>query len=141
MKKYKKIDFDDDDLQKYSSNDLVKIADYRLRKHLLSVSDGRCFLSGRKCSTGDLQASHYIDRSNKKWRWDVRNVHLISAVSNMWDSKVFDKELYGIMSKHHFEYRIKLIETYGVNFIDELEERTFPEMITKEKLIKIIENI
>lgn len=135
-----KINFEDKCLNKYGGNQLRKIADYRVRKYLLSRSS-RCFLTGKDYHPSELHVSHYIDRNRVCHRWDLNNVHLINKWSNLFDAKVFNKALYGRLSKHHFEYRNKLIETYGIQIVVELEHPCQRQVWSKNKLIKIIETL
>ena len=136
----RRINFDDPVLDHYTSNQLRKIADYSMRKHLLSRWDGRCFLTGREIGEQDVHVAHYRDRAYMPLRYSVDNLKLINRWSNTFDSRVYDKALYGPLSKHHFEYRGGLINLHGLEYVEWLEGDHERILFTKEKLIKVIED-
>ena len=121
MKKYKKLDFNTEDLESLSNSDLKKIADYELRQHLLrregDVNYIFCPLKNKNYPKENMQVAHYIDRGIMNTRYDLTNCHLISKQSNEWDAQV-PKE--GYKSLHHYDYEQYL----GEQIIKDLRERS-----------------
>ena len=139
MKKYKKLDFNIQDLENLSNSDLKKIADYELRQYLLRNHPHQyytCPLKNKKYPIDQMHACHYIDRQCMALRYDLRNVHLISAVSNTYDAQV---QVEGYKSKHHKEYEEFLIEEYGSEVLDFLREKSKEvKIFYKDDYIKVI---
>ena len=139
MKKYKKLDFNIQDLENLSNSDLKKIADYELRQYLLRNHPHQyytCPLKNKKYPIDQMHACHYIDRQCMALRYDLRNVHLISAVSNTYDAQV---QVEGYKSKHHKEYEEFLIEEYGSEVLDFLREKSKEvKIFYKEDYIEVI---
>ena len=139
MKKYKKLDFNTQDLENLSNSDLKKIADYELRQYLLRNHPHQyyaCPLKNKKYPVDQMHACHYIDRQCMALRYDLRNVHLISAVSNTYDAQV---QVEGYKSKHHKEYEEFLIEEYGSEVLDFLREKSKEvKIFYKEDYIEVI---
>lgn len=121
---------------KSKNNQLRKLADIELRRYLLRHWDGKCFITRRNMHETNVHASHYIDRNVIAHRWDVTNVHLVSAHSNLFDSREYGK--WGDVSKHHFEYRQRLVEVYGEEHVLHLETPKPIKMHTVTDLEEII---
>lgn len=140
-KKYKKIDYNTEDLESLSNSDLKKIADYELRQYLLRNTTGFgervwCPIKKQSCHKDQMHACHYIDRQCMVLRYDLKNVHLISAVSNTFDAQV---QVEGYKSKHHKEYEEFLIEEYGSDVLDFLREKSKEiKIFYKDDYIEII---
>ena len=139
MKKYKKLDFNTQDLESLSNSDLKKIADYELRQYLLRNHTHQyytCPLKNKKYPVDQMHACHYIDRQCMALRYDLRNVHLISAVSNTFDAQV---QVDGYKSKHHKEYEEFLSEEYGSDVLDFLREKSKEiKIFYKDDYIEVI---
>ena len=142
MKKYKKLDFNTEDLENLSNSDLKKVADYELRQYLLRTTsniNGKyfCPLKKRWYSCNKIQVCHYIDRGYSMWtRYLLKNCHLMSEETNCWDSKI---SVDGFKSKHHKEYQDYLINVYGENILNELEEiSSNTDVFSKQDYITII---
>lgn len=139
MKKYKKLDFNTEDLESLSNSDLKKIADYELRQYLLRNYPHQyytCPLKNKKYPVDQMHACHYIDRQCMALRYDLRNVHLISAVSNTYDAQV---QVEGYKSKHHKEYEEFLVEEYGSDILDFLREKSKEiKIFYKDDYIEVI---
>lgn len=140
MKK-NKIKFDDDDLEGYSSSQLMRIADYRFRKHLLSKWDGRCFISRKKISQDNAEVAHFIPRANKNLRYSKINCHLVSKYSNSYENTLFNKEIYGKLSKHEWEYRKRLVSVYGEKVVEMLENTSNSGIFGKSFYKEVIYNL
>ena len=139
MKKYKKLDFNTEDLESLSNSDLKKIADYELRQYLLRNHSHQyytCPLKNKKYPVDQMHACHYIDRQCMALRYNLRNVHLISAISNTFDAQV---QVDGYKSKHHKEYEEFLVEEYGSEVLDFLREKSKEiKIFYKDDYIEII---
>ena len=141
IKKYKKLDYSTEDLESLSNSDLKKIADYELRNYLLrnTVGFGEriwCPIKKRSFHKSEMHCCHYIDRQCMALRYDLRNVHLIAAVSNTFDAQV---QVEGYKSKHHKEYESFLLEEYGSNVLDFLREKSKEiKIFYKEDYIQVI---
>jgi len=121
-KKYKKLDYSTKDLESLSNSDLKKVADYELRNYLLKGETYLwCPIKKRTYHKDQMHVAHFIDRGIMSLRYDLRNVHLISAVSNTFDAQV---QVDGYKSKHHKEYEQFLIEEYGFDVLDFLREKS-----------------
>jgi len=124
-KKYKKLDYNTEDLESLSNSDLKKVADYWLRQYLLKNSENvngkyLCPIKNKWYTPDKIQVCHYIDRGYSMWtRYFLKNCHLMSEETNCWDSKIL---VNGYKSKHHKEYQEYLVRTYGVTILNELEE-------------------
>ena len=141
-KKYKKLDYNTQDLQGLSNSDLKKIADYELRQYLLRKNarefDGmvRCCIRKEWYQKSNIHVAHFYDRGIMSLRYDLRNVHLISAVSNTFDAQVLKE---GYKSLHHYEYEQFLIEEYGFDVLDFLREKSKEiKIFYKDDYIEII---
>ena len=139
MKKYKKLDFNTEDLENLSNSDLKKVADYELRQYLLRNHTHQyytCPLKNKKYPVDQMHACHYIDRQCMALRYNLRNVHLISAISNTFDAQV---QVDGYKSKHHKEYEEFLVEEYGSEVLDFLSEKSKEvKIFYKEDYIEVI---
>ena len=136
MKKYKKLDFNTENLESLSNSDLKKIADYELRHYLLrregSFKYLHCPLKNKSYPVENMQVAHYIDRGIMSTRYDLCNCHLISKQSNEWDAQV-PKE--GYKSLHHYDYEQYL----GKQLVKDLQERSKElKIFYKEDYIEII---
>ena len=136
MKKYKKLDFNTEDLESLSNSDLKKIADYELRQYLLrregDVNYIFCPLKNKNYPKENMQVAHYIDRGIMNTRYDLTNCHLVSKQSNEWDAQVTKD---GYKSLHHYDYEQYL----GEQIIKDLRERSKEiKIFYKEDYIKII---
>lgn len=137
-KRVQKIDYLVDDLSHLKSSRLMKIADWYLRQYLLLSSpqrgDGRiqCFIDGKYYDPEQLEVAHYIGRRDIGYRYSLVNCHLTSRKSNSFDDKVFNPELYGRLSKHHFEYRERLLEEGFEDEIVAMEENSALRVYTKQ---------
>lgn len=136
MKKYKKLDFNTEDLESLSNSDLKKIADYELRQYLLrkegDVNYIFCPLKNKNYPKENMQVAHYIDRGIMNTRYNLTNCHLISKQSNEWDAQV-PKE--GYKSLHHFDYAQYLGEQIVKDLCEKSKEL---KIFYKEDYIKII---
>ena len=139
MKTYKKLDFNTEDLENLSNSDLKKVADYELRQYLLRNHTHQyytCPLKNKKYPVDQMHACHYIDRQCMALRYNLRNVHLISAISNTFDAQV---QVDGYKSKHHKEYEEFLVEEYGSEVLDFLSEKSKEvKIFYKEDYIEVI---
>lgn len=137
MKKYKKLDFNTEDLESLSNSDLKKIADYELRNFLLKGETYLwCPIKKRTYHKDKMHCCHFIDRGIMSLRYDLKNVHLISAVSNTFDAQV---QAEGYKSKHHKEYEEFLVEEYGDTVLDFLREKSKElKIFYKDDYIEVI---
>ena len=138
MKKYKKLDFNTEDLESLSNSDLKKVADYELRQYLLrTVKNPQfCPIKKRMVDTYNMQVAHFIDRQCMALRYDLRNCHLISKFSNEFDAQV---QVEGFKSKHHKEYEEFLVEEYGSDVLDFLRKKSKEvKIFYKEDYIEVI---
>ncbi len=139
--KYKKLDYNTEDLKSLSSSDLQKIADYSLRHYLLRINardDGmyRCPLKKQWYQPNKMHVAHFHDRHRLNTRYSLDNCFLISEQSNMWEAQE-PKE--GYKSKHHYEYEIWLREKLGEEkFENLLAESKKLVIFAKEDYIEII---
>ena len=137
-KKYKKLDFNTEDLESLSNSDLKKVADYELRQYLLrTVKNPQfCPIKKRMVDTYNMQVAHFIDRQCMALRYDLRNCHLISKFSNEFDAQV---QVEGFKSKHHKEYEEFLVEEYGSDVLDFLRKKSKEvKIFYKEDYIEVI---
>ena len=139
MKKYKKLDFNTEDLENLSNSDLKKIADYELRQFLLRKAGNNyifCPIKKKNFPQENMHCCHYYDRGIMSLRYDLKNVHLISAVSNTFDAQV---QVEGYKSKHHYEYELYLRSIYGDEVMKYLLDKSKEVVIFyKEDYIKVI---
>ena len=139
MKKYKKLDFNTEDLESLSNSDLKKIADYELRQFLLRKAGNNyifCPIKKKNFPQENMHCCHYYDRGIMSLRYDLKNVHLISAVSNTFDAQV---QVEGYKSKHHYEYELYLRSIYGDEVMKYLLDKSKEVVIFyKTDYIKII---
>ena len=137
MKKYKKLDFNTDVLESLSNSDLKKIADHELRNFLLKGETYLwCPIKKRTYHKDKMHCCHFIDRGIMSLRYDLKNVHLISAVSNTFDAQV---QAEGYKSKHHKEYEEFLVEEYGDTVLDFLREKSKEiKIFYKDDYIEVI---
>lgn len=137
MKKYKKLDFNTKDLESLSNSDLKKIADYELRNFLLKRETFIwCPIKKKTYHKNEVHCCHYYDRGIMSLRYDLKNVHLISAVSNTFDAQV---QVEGYKSKHHYEYELYLRSIYGDEVMKYLLDKSKEVVIFyKTDYIKII---
>lgn len=139
MKRYKKLDFNTKDLESLSNSDLKKIADYELRQFLLRKVGNNyifCPIKKKNFPQESMHCCHFYDRGIMSLRYDLKNVHLISAVSNTFDAQV---QVEGYKSKHHKEYEQFLVNEYGSDVLDFLAEKSKElKIFYKEDYIEII---
>ena len=139
MKKYKKLDFNTQDLEDLSNSDLKKVADYELRQFLLRKAGNNyifCPIKKKNFPQENMHCCHYYDRGIMSLRYDLKNVHLISAVSNTFDAQV---QVEGYKSKHHYEYELYLRSIYGDEVMKYLLDKSKEVVIFyKTDYIKII---
>ena len=141
IKKYKKLDYNTDDLESLSNSDLKKVADYWLRQYLLKDnlrSDGmyRCPLKKQWYQKDKMHVAHFIDRGCLILRYNLFNCHLISEQSNMWEAQ---EPCEGYKSKHHKEYEEWLLQEYEPAVLDFLREKSREiKIFYKEDYIEVI---
>lgn len=139
MKRYKKLDFNTKDLESLSNSDLKKVADYELRQFLLRKAGNNyifCPIKKKNFPQENMHCCHFYDRGIMSLRYDLKNVHLISAVSNTFDAQV---QVEGYKSKHHKEYEEFLVNEYGSDVLDFLAEKSKElKVFYKEDYIEII---
>ena len=139
MKKYKKLDYNEEDLESLSNSDLKKLSDYWLRNWLLSKQDSTyyfCPLKKKSYSADNMHVAHFIDRGIINTRFCLINCHLVSAVSNTYDAQI---QVEGYKSLHHRDYELYLIEEYGEEAVEDLKRRGKElKMFTKKDYIEII---
>ena len=140
-KNYKKLDYNTEDLESLSNSDLKKVADYSLRHFLLRTSAGFgeriwCPIKKQSFHKSDMHCCHFYDRGIMSLRYDLRNVHLISSISNTFDAQV---QIEGFKSKHHYEYELYLRSIYGDEVMKYLLDKSKEVVIFyKTDYIKII---
>ena len=135
-KKYKKLDYNTEDLENLSNSDLKKIADYSLRQYLLRREGNNnyihCPIKNKFYPSDVMQVAHFIDRGIMSTRYDLCNCHLVSKQSNEWDAQV-PKD--GYKSLHHYDYEQYL----GERIVLDLRERSKEiKIFYKEDYIKVI---
>jgi len=137
--KYKKLDYNTQDLESLSNSDLKKVADYSLRQYLLKSKDINpqyCPIKKKHFDISRMQVAHFFDRSIMSLRYDLINCHLISKDSNEYDAQV---QVEGFKSKHHKEYEEFLINEYGLEVIGILRKKSKEiKIFYKEDYIKVI---
>ncbi len=139
--KYKKLDYNTEDLESLSSSDLQKIADHSLRQYLLRTTENNnenyfCPLKKKWYSSNKMHVAHFHDRHRLNTRYSLDNCSLISEQSNMWEAQI-PYENY--KSKHHYEYEIWLREKIGEeNFEKLLQESKKLIIFAKEDYIELI---
>ncbi len=137
----RKLDYNTEDLERLSNSELKKLADYWLRQYLLRASVGFgervwCPIKKQSYHKDQVHCCHYYDRAIMNLRYDLKNVHLISAVSNTFDAQV---QVEGHKSKHHKEYEEFLIEKYGQEEFNKLTEMSKElKLFKQEDYIKVI---
>lgn len=138
-KKYKKLDYNTEDLEILSNSELKKVADYSLRQFLLGQQESTyyfCPIKGKSYSADNMHCCHFYDRGIMSLRYDLRNVHLISSISNTFDAQV---QIEGFKSKHHYEYELYLRSIYGDEVMKYLLDKSKEVVIFyKTDYIKII---
>ena len=139
MKKYKKLDYNEQDLESLSNSDLKKLGDYWLRNWLLSKQDSTyyfCPLKKKSYSVDNMHVAHFIDRGIINTRFCLVNCHLVSAVSNTYDAQI---QVDGYKSLHHKDYESFLINEYGEETVEDLKRRGKElKMFTQKDYIEII---
>ena len=142
IRKYKKLDYNTEDLESLSTSELKKLGDYWLRQYLLEKAEninGKyfCPLKKRWYTINKIQVCHYIDRGYSMWtRYLLKNCHLMSEETNCWDSKI-SKE--GYKSLHHYDYEQFLVLEYGEDIIKILREKSEnKDIFRKEDYIEVI---
>lgn len=141
MKKYKKLDFNTEDLDSLSNSELKKVADHWLRQYLLKATAGfgeryYCPIKKRSYHKSDMQVAHFIDRACMVLRYSLFNCHLISKASNEYDAQI---QVEGYKSKHHKEYEEFLLSEYEPAVLDFLREKSKElKIFYKEDYIEII---
>lgn len=119
---YKKIDFDSEDYLRFSISELKRVADFWLRRYLLTFSKKHlgkyfCPLKKKYFSEKNMEVAHFIPRMNLITRYDLDNCHLVSKQSNTWDSKI---AVEGYSSLHIKDYS----EYLGYDKVKELIEKS-----------------
>lgn len=104
---------------------LRSLTDWGHRVHLLLVnvnSDGKakCFIREKLYDFEDLDVAHLFDRNRLNTRYNYKNTNLIHKNSNRYDSSITDKDKYGSLTKHHFEYTSAFLKTYSKTTYDRL---------------------
>jgi len=141
--KYKKLDYNTEDLESLSTSELKKIADHALRQYLLRTTENNngnyfCPLKQRWYPENKIHVAHFYDRNRLRTRFSLDNCFLISEQSNMWEAQV---PCEGYKSKHHYEYEIWLRKKLGEKkFEDLLQESKKLIIFAKEDYIDIINN-
>lgn len=140
IKKYKKLDYNIENLESLSNSELKKLGDYWLRQYLLLKAPNstfvRCPLKKRYCLLSQIQVAHFIDRINMWTRYDLQNCHLVSSQSNMWEAQQHEKDY---KSLHHYDYEQFLIAEYGEDIIKILRKKSEnKEVFTKKNYIQVI---
>lgn len=135
-KKYKKLDYNTEDLESLSNSDLKRLADYWLRQYILKREGNfnyyHCPLKNKSYPKDKMHIAHFIDRQCMNTRYDLTNCHLISEQSNKWDAQA-QKE--GYKSLHHYDYEQYL----GEKIVKDLKERSkIIRIFNKEDYIEII---
>ena len=135
-KKYKKLDYNTEDLEVLSNSELKKVADYSLRQYLLRREGSNnyihCPLKNKFYPIEVMEVAHFIDRGIMNTRYDLCNCHLISKASNSFDAQV-QKE--GYKSLHHYDYEQYL----GEQIVKDLRERSKElKIFYKEDYIEVI---
>ena len=137
--KYKKLDYNEENLESLSSGDLKKLADHWLRVYLLSKQESTyyfCPLKKKSYSADNMHVAHYIDRGILNTRFDLINCHLVYGYSNTFDAQV---QVDGYKSLHHKEYEEFLIDEYGQEAFEDLKLRGKElKMFTKKDYINYI---
>lgn len=142
-KHIKKLDYNTEDLENLSNSNLKKIADYELRNYLLRNATGFgdrvwCPIKKQSYHKDQIHCCHFYDRGIMSLRYDLKNVHLISAVSNTFDAQV---QVEGYKSLHHYEYEQFLIKEYNYNVLEYLAEKSKEvKLFYKEDYIEIIKH-
>ena len=139
IKKYKKLDYNTEDLESLSNSELKKLADYWLRQFLLENHPHQyytCPLKNKKYPVELMQVAHFIDRGCMALRYSLFNCHLISKASNEYDAQV---QVEGYKSKHHKEYEEWLLQEYEPAVLDFLREKSKEiKIFYKEDYIEVI---
>lgn len=136
------FDYNTTDYDKLTISQLKKQADYWLRQYLLKTTTGFgsrywCPLKKQSYHEIDIHCCHFIDRGIMELRYDLKNVHLISAVSNTYEAQI---QVEGYKSKHHKEYEEWLLEEYGDDVVKDLRERSkIIRVFQREDYIEVIE--
>ena len=139
--KYKKLDYNTEDLESLPNSDLKKLGDYWLRQYLLNHTSGfgerfYCELKKQSFHKDQMHVCHYEDRANLWTRFDLQNCYLISAQSNTWDSQILVE---GYKSLHHKEYSEWLVKKYGEGILEILREKAkSTETFRKQNYIEAI---
>lgn len=110
--------------------ELKKQADIALRQYLLKTTPKKngkyyCPLKKKYYPPHKMQVAHFIDRGVYHLRHDLRNCHLISEDSNVWDAKVVVE---GYKSLHHKDYE----EYLGKEMVEQLKKES-----TEYKVLQI----
>lgn len=143
MRIKKNYDFNRTDYENLKVSDLKSMADYWLRQYLIKTARVNiygqilCPVKKRYFKPEYMHASHFIDRAVMSTRYDLRNVHLVSVSSNVWDAKVKEKDY---KSKHHKEYENWLKEKLGkIEFNNLLEKSKERVIFARQDYIETIE--
>lgn len=137
----KKLDYNTEDLESLSNSELKKVADFSMRQYLLKTASGFgeriwCPIKKRSYHKDQMHSCHFYDRGIMSLRYNLRNVHLISAVSNTFDAQV---QVEGYKSKHHKEYEEFLVSEYGDSVLDFLREKSKEiKVFYKQDYIEVI---
>lgn len=139
--KYKKLDYNTEDLTSLSSSELKKLADHSLRQYLLRTTENNngnywCPLKKRYYPVNKMHVAHFHDRNRQNTRYSLHNCHLISEQSNMWEAQI---PYEGYKSKHHYEYEIWLRDKLGEKKFEKLlQDSKELTIFTKSDYIELI---
>lgn len=142
MRLKKNRDYNTTDYGPLKISDLKTMADYWLRKYLLSKANRQgnkifCPIKNRYYPEDKIQVAHFYDRNINCLRYSLDNCNLISAQSNMWDAQIPDREF---KSKHHKEYYQYLAREKGDKFLANLlQESQSICIFTRSDYVNIIE--
>lgn len=141
MNKYKKIDFNTNDLNSLSANDIKKAADHWFRKYLLSKAKRNSFdkiycpLKKRWYSEDMMHVCHYIDRVKTILRYDETNCILCCKESNTIDAQT---NVEGYRSLHHKDFEEFLGEEDLAYLLTQAKKVI---QTNKQSYIRFIENL
>ncbi|HEY3405418.1 MAG TPA: recombination protein NinG [Ohtaekwangia sp.] len=72
-----------------------------------------CFVTGERVWWRDSDAAHYIHRAAMTTRYDQMNVHATTKDTNQFEDPF----------QHEKKYREKMVSTYGLSTVTQLEQR------------------
>lgn len=92
-------------------------SEYIRKKSIISGGMVECVTCHKLLHWKNAEAGHFIPRGNLKTRWDERNVHCQCRDCNVFNDG------------RHLEYENFLIDTYGLNILNELNEGRYAPYI------------